>query len=440
MNSAELYPLSFLWEQLEKVVIFLDRSSVQSQLLVLGIGWLLGFVGARALRRWLLRRFPQYMQRLPLSQSFSLTHYFCFCLPVLWFSFWNIVTVFLLGLYWNQQGWPSAFLDMSLELYLIYFIYKIFIFVLLLFLPVHQVREQERSFFLPVFLFFTLNQFANLIFELPNLMQVKIVELFGAPLTLGALVISTFGLYIWCSFINFSQMISLYILEFFQQTENSSLRATLILSRYFLIGLGVVVIFGYIGVNATAFAAITGGLSVGVGFGLKEVFSNFISGIILLFERSLKPGDLIDVDGKLGIVQTLNMRATTVKILGDNSEKIIPNQTFFTTDVTTYTGSDRLIRYSLAVGAGYECDPDQVIALLLEIAHSHPKVLTVPAPSAFLSEFADSAITYTLNFSLADPTTRLGVKSDLSRQIWRRFKAEGISIPYPQRDLHLIRD
>ncbi|MFN5516382.1 MAG: mechanosensitive ion channel family protein [Cyanobacteriota bacterium] len=226
----------------------------------------------------------------------------------------------------------------------------------------------------------------------------------------------------------------------FKQGDHSSLRAALILSRYFLIGLGVVVIVGYIGVNPTAFAAITGGLSVGVGFGLKEVFSNFISGIILLFERSLKPGDLIDVEGKLGIVQTLNMRATTVKILGDNSEKIIPNQTFFTTNVTTYTGSDRLIRYSLSVGAGYDCDPDQVLELLLDIAGSHPEVLTAPAPSAFLSEFADSSIAYSLNFSLADPTTRLRVKSDLSRQIWRRFKAEGISIPYPQRDLHLIQD
>ncbi|MEB3174557.1 MAG: mechanosensitive ion channel domain-containing protein [Cyanobacteriota bacterium] len=440
MNSAELYPLSFLWEQLEKVVIFLERSSVQSQLVVLSLSWFLGWLGARLWRRWLVKRFPQYREILPLSQSFSLRHYFCFCFPVLWFTLWNIITTFLLQIYWNQQDWPSAFLATGLQIYLIYFVYKILIFVLLLFLPIQTVRSQERSFFLPVFLFFSLTQFANLIFELPILMQVKIIELFGAPLTLGALIISTIGLYIWCSFINFFQTVSLHILEFFKQSDSSSLRAALILSRYFLIGLGVVVIFGYIGVNATAFAAVTGGLSVGVGFGLKEVFSNFISGIILLFERSLKPGDLIDVEGKLGIVQTLNMRATTVKILGDNSEKIIPNQTFFTTNVTTYTGSDRLIRYSLAVGAGYDCDPDQVLALLLDIARSHPEVLTVPAPTAFLSEFADSAINYTLNFSLADPTTRLRVKSDLSRQIWRRFKEEGISIPYPQRDLHLIRD
>ncbi|MBJ7898999.1 MAG: mechanosensitive ion channel [Cyanobacteria bacterium RI_101] len=440
MNSAELYPLSFLWEQLEKVVIFLERSSVQSQLFILALSWLLSLISSRIWRRWLVKRFPQYQEILPLSQPFSLKHYLCFCFPVLWFALWNIIATFLLQLYWQQQGWPSAFLGTALEIYLIYFVYKVFVFVLLLFLPVQQVRSHERSFFLPVFLLFGLTQFANLIFELPYLTQVKLVELFGAPLTLGALIISTVGLYIWCSFISFFQDLSLYILESFKQGDNSSLRAALILSRYFLIGLGVVVIFGYIGVNPTAFAAITGGLSVGVGFGLKEVFSNFISGIILLFERSLKPGDLIDVEGKLGIVQTLNMRATTVKILGDNSEKIIPNQTFFTTNVTTYTGSDRLIRYSLAVGAGYDCDPDQVIALLLEIAHSHPKVLTVPAPSAFLSEFADSAINYTLNFSLADPTTRLGVKSDLSRQIWRRFKAEGVSIPYPQRDLHLIRD
>ncbi|MFM7576848.1 MAG: mechanosensitive ion channel domain-containing protein, partial [Microcystaceae cyanobacterium] len=106
--------------------------------------------------------------------------------------------------------------------------------------------------------------------------------------------------------------------------ESSTIQATLILGRYFSIGLGIVFIFGYIGFNPTAFAAITGGLSVGLGFGLKEVFSNFVSGILLLFEGALRPGDLISIEGNTAEVKKLGMRATTVCLLLDNSEKIIP--------------------------------------------------------------------------------------------------------------------
>jgi potassium efflux system protein len=209
-----------------------------------------------------------------------------------------------------------------------------------------------------------------------------------------------------------------------------------------LIGLGIVVILGYVGVNATALAAITGGLSVGIGFGLKEVISNFVSGIWLLFEGALKPGDIISVDGQMSQVKRLGVRATTVQVMRDNSEEIIPNQTFFTQNVTTFTGSDRLVCRHLKVGASYNCDPQKVMDILLQVVDQHPGVLKVPSPSAVFIGFGDSSLDFELSFWLDDPLPQIGktITSELGCAIWKAFAENGIEIPFPQQDIHIRND
>ena len=438
MEITQIKNLTYFGEQLEKVTIFLERPSVQIQLLALLLSWILGFFALQILQYWFRVKHNLYQQESLKLAAIDLKSYLKTYLLSVGFHLWNILAVLYLILIWHQKDLPLAFLLLAFQLYIIYFIYKSLVLLLLFFLPSQEVKSYEYSFFLPLLLLFYSIQIINLVSNVSILANVEVLRLFGSPITLGAIFLSTFGLYWWCITVNILQQISFRILTLYSHLDHSSTRATIIISRYFLIGLGIVVIFGYIGFNPTAFAAITGGLSVGIGFGLKEVFSNFISGIILLFEGSLKPGDLIDVEGKLGVVQNLNMRATTVRILGDNSEKIIPNQTFFTTNVTTYTGSDRLMRYSLSVGVSYDCIPQKVIEILLDIAQQNSQVLSKPKPTVFLTEFADSAIIYTLNFSLSDPTIRLGVKSDLGSEIWRRFRAEGLEIPFPQQDIHII--
>jgi len=438
MEITQIKNITYFGEQLEKVTIFLERPSVQIQLLALLLSWIIGFFALHILQHWFRVKHNLYQQELLKLSAINLKSYLKVFLLSISFHLWNIFTVLFLILIWHQKDLPLAFLILALQLYLIYFIYKSLVLLLLLFLPSQEVKNYEYSFFLPLLLLFYSIQIINLVSNVSILANIEVLRLFGSPITLGAIFLSTFGLYWWCITVNILQQISFKILALYNHLDQNSTRATIIISRYFLMGLGIVVIFGYIGFNPTAFAAITGGLSVGIGFGLKEVFSNFISGIILLFEGSLKPGDLIDVEGKLGVVQNFNMRATTVRILGDNSEKIIPNQIFFTTNVTTYTGSDRLMRYSLSIGVSYDCTPQKVIEILLDIAQQNPQVLTKPKPTVFLTEFADSAIIYTLNFSLSDPTIRLGVKSDLGSEIWQRFRAEGLEIPFPQQDVHLI--
>ena len=238
---------------------------------------------------------------------------------------------------------------------------------------------------------------------------------------------------------SFGERLLLHILSAGSRVESGALQAASLIARYLLITLGIVLIFGYIGFNPTAFAAITGGLSVGIGFGLREVISNFVSGIWLLFEGALKPGDIVEVDGEISEVKRLGIRASTVRVIKDNSEKIIPNQTFFTKEVSTYTGSDRLIVCSLEVGTSYKCNPKTVIEVLLKVIDQHPKVLKRPTPVAFFTGFGESSLNFELKFwlNLYNPVIIKSTISEVGCTIWEAFAEHGIEIPYPQRDLHI---
>jgi len=216
-------------------------------------------------------------------------------------------------------------------------------------------------------------------------------------------------------------------------------KALELIVRYLLIGVGVIWLADRIGLNGTAIAAIAGGLSVGLGFGIKEVFSNFVSGLWLLFEGSVHPGDVLIHEGDICQVRKLGLRATTLWRDGDNAELLVPNQTFFTSTATTYTGTDDRRRGQVLIGAGYQHDPEQVIAVLEEVARAHPRVLADPPPKVFVMDYGASSIDYSLRFSMADPMTNLGISSELRRAIWHAFQEHDIEIPFPQRVVHQAR-
>jgi small-conductance mechanosensitive channel len=188
----------------------------------------------------------------------------------------------------------------------------------------------------------------------------------------------------------------------------------------------------HLGINTTALIAVAGGLSVGLGFGIKEVFSNFVSGIWLLFEGSVRPGEVLMLDGDPCEVRRLGLRATLLWRNRDNAELLIPNQTFFTTATTTYTASDRMRRSQVSVGAAYHHEPATVIALLEATALSVPKVLPTPPPKGLLLNYGDSAIHYALRFWIANPMDNVGICSDVNQAIWQVFRQNGIEIPFPQ--------
>ena len=215
-------------------------------------------------------------------------------------------------------------------------------------------------------------------------------------------------------------------------TSDGSRKAMELMLRYTVVGLGLVSVGVHMGLNTTALIAVAGGLSVGLGFGIKEVFSNFISGLWLLFEGSVRPGEVLMVDGDPCEVRKLGLRATLLWRDRDNAELLIPNQTFFTEAATTYTASDRMRRSQVNVGAAYHHDPVEVIALLEATALLVPRVLPSPAPKGLLLSYGDSAINYALRFWIANPMDNVGICSEVNQAIWQAFRDNSIEIPFPQ--------
>jgi small-conductance mechanosensitive channel len=211
--------------------------------------------------------------------------------------------------------------------------------------------------------------------------------------------------------------------------------------------LSIVTIFGYVGaITAIALALtglgfdlqkialIAGALSVGIGFGLQSIVSNFVSGLILLTERPIRVGDAIVVKGEEGWVRRVRVRATEIETY-DRASVIIPNSELITGVVKNWTRANRLGRIVIKVGVAYDSDPAQVRDMLLAIARSHSEVVASPPPSAFLVGFGDNALEFELRCIVAEVERTLSVKSDLNHEILKRFREAAIEIPCPQREV-----
>ncbi len=207
-------------------------------------------------------------------------------------------------------------------------------------------------------------------------------------------------------------------------------------THYLLIGLGIIVAVQSIGLNLTSLAVVFGLLSVGIGFGLQHVASNFVSGLIILFERPIKIGDRITIGDVWGDVVNISLRATLIRTV-DNIAIIVPNSEFISSQVINWSHRDPKVRVHIPVGVAYGSNVPLVIKSLLEVAGNHPEVMKDPPPKVWFSEFGDSSLNFELLIWTLDPKKRPDVLSELNRAIDEIFRKNKIEIPFPQRDLHL---
>ena len=196
----------------------------------------------------------------------------------------------------------------------------------------------------------------------------------------------------------------------------------------------------FLGIDLTALAVFSGALGIGIGFGLQKITSNFISGIIILFEKTVQNDDLIELnDGTLGFLRNTGSRASLIETF-DGKEVMVPNEDLITNRVINYTHSNKKARIKISIGVSYDCDIKKAQTLILEAAKEHPRTTKTPQALCFLEEFADSSVNFILLFWVNDVVEgRYGPRSDVLFSIWNKFKDNGIEIPYPQRDIH-IRD
>ena len=200
-----------------------------------------------------------------------------------------------------------------------------------------------------------------------------------------------------------------------------------------LYGFGALLVLG---VSFTSVAVITGGLSVGIGFGLQNIVNNFVSGVLLLVGGSIQRGDAIRIGEVYGVVQRVTIRNTMVRTF-DNSTVFVPNSELVSNRLTNWTHRDRSIRRDVKVGVAYGSDTELVRQLLLDVAAAHPRVLDEPAPLVLFASFGDSSLDFTLRVWIDDFDSGLSTQSELRDQIDRAFRQHGVEIAFPQRDLHL---
>jgi small-conductance mechanosensitive channel len=209
------------------------------------------------------------------------------------------------------------------------------------------------------------------------------------------------------------------------------------ITRYFILFVGFLVILQTVGINLTTLNVLAGAIGIGVGFGLQNVASNFISGLIILLERPIKAGDRIEVDDINGRVISVGARSTHIKT-NDNITIIVPNSKFITENVINWSYGGGKVRFRIPVGVAYDSDVDLAKRLLIEAATENQDVLPEPKPDVRLTKFDDSSINLELwAWSATKLHRKTAFLSDLNFAILRKFRANDVEIPFPQRDLHV---
>lgn len=262
-------------------------------------------------------------------------------------------------------------------------------------------------------------------------------ELGEASISLYNIVSSVFSIaiFLWIAFALMELVDNIV-----KNSKSISLSARALLSKTFkFILVTAAFLFGLsaVGIDLTAFAVLGGAIGVGIGFGLQKIFSNLISGFILLLDKSIKPGDTINVAGQYGRVETLSARYVSV-ITRDGIEHLVPNEEMIINRVENWSYSHENVRLRIPVGVHYKSDVNRAIELCLESANEVKRVMTLPKSVCLVKGFGDSSVDLEIRIWISDPMNGCSnVKSEVLLGVWDRFHQNGIEIPYPQRDVHL---
>jgi small-conductance mechanosensitive channel len=280
-------------------------------------------------------------------------------------------------------------------------------------------------------------------FELWQPLQASATWIAASELDIGNLSISTGGL-IGALLVVFGTWLIARFVRFVLQEEllprlrlhRGDSQSLVTLVNYAVYGLGIMMGASAMGLTGTQLAVVFGALSLGIGFGLQTIVNNFVSGLILIFERPIKVGDTVQTVDHFGKVQNIGIRASTIRSF-DGAEIIIPNGDLVAKEVINWTRTDEIRRAEVLVGVAYGTDPDAVLEILLHVAREHPKVREQPETKAQMIRFGDSSLDFRLRcWTLIDDW--IDVVSDLHVAVNRALKEAGVTIPFPQRDLHLI--
>jgi small-conductance mechanosensitive channel len=416
--------------QWDTLLVYLARPAVQRQVIVIAVVIMLVWLVPTLIRRWQSRRVaPASNDGTQPASSRWITMFRPLIAPIIGL----IISQVAIWIF-EQRGNPNGLLDNSLYIFWLWLIYRALSIVI-------KARFGDvskpylRWVLTPIFIYLVLSEVLDSIFGLSILGEIVIV---GGVLsvTLNQFFTAIVVLYIFIILSKITNDVLTTNLPRWVPADPGVYNTVITLSRYTLIAFGIVASLAALGVNLSSLALVAGGLSVGIGLGLQDIIVNFVSGLVLLFEQSLRPGDVVDVDGKLGIVENLSIRATTIRDR-NNVEVIIPNGKFTTTQVRTFTGEDTEVRVLIPFGVAYDSAPDVVRELAKETARRHNLVQQQPPPVVRFRGFGNSSLDFDLGIWINQPQLQREIASDLYFMLFKAFGNAGITIPFPQRDLNL---
>jgi potassium efflux system protein len=256
------------------------------------------------------------------------------------------------------------------------------------------------------------------------------------PVTLTNLMLA--GLYFFIAVVsvrNFSGVMELLVFRRFA-IEAGGRYAVNQLAKYTLVAIGFISVANELGGRWSQVQWLVAALSVGLGFGLQEIFANMVSGIILLFERPIRVSDTVSIGTVTGKVSRIQMRATTLLDM-DQKEHIVPNKTFITSQVVNWSLTDPITRIVIPVSIAYGSDVELAHKVMLETVLSTPLILTDPAPSVFIVGFGDNSLDFSIRIFVSELSHRLPVSHDLYMRLEKALREHKIEIPFPQRDIHI---
>jgi len=433
-SSVELQVLVDLIRSLQQ---FSERLVVQRQLAAFGLvmlgSWIIShlvwFLVGKRIEHWVNTRLTGRLQR-HLQYEVSVVHHIF--LPAVGILGLDVVNRLFLN-----RGWHAGLLTKFTILLWAMLGYRLFIGVLYAKLGEKTMRRYHNRFIAPLFGVLVIGWLLNNVIPLRRLASIQLWEGFTDPITLGSILIATLGFYFWYDGSGVMKDMLHSLIAPRTAADPGTVEASLSIGRYILVCLGLFVVLTVLGFDSTMLAFATGGLSVGIGFGSKELVSNLISGVLLLFDQSLRPGDIVSIDGQMGIVKHIGIRATNVNTL-NNVEMLIPNQTFLTSSVTTYTKSDRLVRILISFDVANKHTPHQVREAALTVARQHPLVADNPAPDVFFFGNGDTSYLYELAVWCDDPMRTKTLTSELFYGMFDEFEKRSLEPPTPQRDLQMI--
>ncbi|MDQ8023192.1 MAG: mechanosensitive ion channel [Moraxellaceae bacterium] len=338
----------------------------------------------------------------------------------------------------HHNGWPRGLLVIATQLLLAAAVVRIVVFALRYAIKAPWVASFEKTIALLIW--------CGVALDIVGIWDDLVVWAEQVTLPIGKESISLWGILQGCAMVMATMIGALWLGGLAEGRLMSApaldMSIKVVMSRIIkalLVVLAVLLGMSMAGLDITTLSVFGGALGVGLGFGMQKIASNYVSGFIILLDRSIQIGHIIQVNDKQrGEVRQITTRYTLLRS-GDGIHFIVPNETLVGSLVQNDTFADRRMRLVTRIQVGYGTDVERVLPIMAEIARAHPRIMTEPAPEAFLVSFDDSGITLELGMWIADPENgQTGVRSAINREILRRFREERIEIPFPQRELRVL--